>query len=87
MEERRRAPRELTLRTGRITTGRASPAVDCAVLDISATGAQLLVPKDAATPEEFTLVIDPFGNRRDCRVVWRNGARIGVSFDSPADAD
>lgn len=87
MEERRRSPRELTLLTGRIITGDTSTALDCAVLDTSATGANLLVPTGAITPETFVLIIDPLGTRRHCRVVWRRESRIGVCFDSTADAD
>lgn len=57
---------------------------DCAVADISATGAQLrLEPKDDF-PDEFHLVLSKGAKvHRRCSVVWRSKNRIGVRFIVP----
>jgi hypothetical protein len=57
------------------------PPRACTIIDMSESGAQLGVPGDADVPDEFSLLIG--GNshvRRQCRVVWRSGNRMGVNF-------
>jgi PilZ domain len=61
--------------------GDGVPPSACVIVDMSETGAQLNVPADADVPQEFSLLVG--GNadvRRQCRVVWRSGNRIGVQF-------
>jgi hypothetical protein len=80
MQENRTKSRELAFRTGRISGNASVRAIDCAVLNESADGASLLVPRDVPIPKEFTLVIDPNGTTQLCRVVWQKGCRLGVHF-------
>jgi hypothetical protein len=80
-EERRRDPRRLTLRTGRLFGSGEGADVDgviCAVLDESAHGACLLVPEHASVPDVFVLVLDGRSEQMAGSVKWRNGSRIGV---------
>jgi hypothetical protein len=80
-EERRRTPRELTLRTGRLFgsgEGADVNGVICAVLDQSADGACLLVPEGADLPDVFVLVLDGSSEQMACTMKWRSGSRIGV---------
>ncbi len=53
----------------------------CVIVDMSETGAQLEVPAGAEVPTEFSLLIGGNANvRRQCRVVWRSGNKLGVRF-------
>lgn len=57
------------------------PPRACTIIDMSESGAQLDVPGEGEAPGEFSLLIG--GNshvRRQCRVVWRSGRRLGVEF-------
>jgi hypothetical protein len=57
------------------------PPRTCVIIDMSETGAQLNVPADADIPQEFSLLVGGNANvRRQCRVVWRSGNRMGVHF-------
>lgn len=79
--EQRRHRRYLTFRTGKIVTDIED--IDCAVLDISAGGARLLAPKEAAIPTAFALVVDPENLRLDCKLAWSDGQMVGVAFKQP----
>lgn len=83
MQEKRLEPREQTLRTGTIHAAEMASAIDCAIFDISESGACILVPAGAEIPDTFDLAIDPDRASRLCRLAWRAGSRIGVSFQLP----
>lgn len=53
--------------------------MECALSDISVTGARLLVAKPADVPATFIIEIKP-GLYRWCRQVWRDDNEIGVEF-------
>lgn len=71
--------REITLKTARIISATSGP-MPCAVLNMSADGACLLVAEPEYVNQEFDLVIDHNGNRHLCFVAWRAGHRVGVRF-------
>ncbi|HEX4407372.1 MAG TPA: PilZ domain-containing protein [Xanthobacteraceae bacterium] len=53
----------------------------CRVADISETGARLITDESTELPEQFILVLTPMGEvRRVCRLIWRDGKRLGVRF-------
>ena len=79
MTDNRRYPRDLVLKTGQIHLPGEAP-VDCAILNIAPKGACVLVPDRAGIPDAFDLRIDPDDALRRCRVVWRDGAKIGFEF-------
>ena len=81
--DRRWEPRQLTLKTGKIRSVDLPSEVDCAILDISAGGARILVPDGVEIPATFDLAIDPDGDSHACRLRWKSGSRIGVAFQSP----
>jgi hypothetical protein len=57
----------------------------CVLSDISDTGARLDVEDSAALPDHFRLLLSGSGSaRRDCRVIWRGPAQIGVAFEKRA---
>ena len=54
---------------------------DCMITDISESGARLFAD-GIEMPDTFALLIsgENRGDRRQCRVVWRLGGEIGVTF-------
>ena len=51
------------------------------IVDISELGAQLEFFDTQGIPNEFSLLIGGQGAvKRECRVVWRSGDRLGVKF-------
>lgn len=78
--DQRRHPRHLVLKTGKLDC--VGGVVDCALLNISRSGACLLVPDSAAIPNSVDMIIDGDDLVRRCHVAWRAGARIGVAFVS-----
>jgi PilZ domain len=81
--DRRQHPRVLTLRTAKLSWADHEP-VDCAVLDISAGGARVLVPEGAKIPDIVALEIDQREESdppRVCKVAWRAGAKLGLQFE------
>ncbi len=82
MAEQRRHPRQLVLKTGKLDCAGEVGMVDCALLNISRSGACVLVPDSAAIPNSISMIIDGDDVVRRCNVAWRAGARIGVAFVS-----
>jgi flavin reductase (DIM6/NTAB) family NADH-FMN oxidoreductase RutF len=76
MDERRREARLLTLKAGAIRSAGAPASIDCAILDISDGGARILVPVNTE------LAIDPSRESYSCKLAWKSGSTIGVSFQS-----
>jgi hypothetical protein len=82
MSERRQEQRQWTLKTAKIKSLDIWSDIDCAILDISDGGARILLPVGVDPPDTFDLAVDPDGQAKLCRVVWKSGNRIGVSFQS-----
>lgn len=59
--------------------------MECKVIDLSNSGAQLSVEQAAKLPEYFTLYILPLNMVLDCRVMWRKENKMGVYFLSLAE--
>jgi hypothetical protein len=79
--EHRKSERRLTFATGRIVAENDAYSLECAILNVSDHGACLLVPLGATTGDRFTLFTDGSDQARSCTVAWREGARIGVSYE------
>ena len=52
----------------------------CTVLDLSDTGARLVVERPQEIPNEFTLMLSRRSEGRTARVKWRRGTQFGVEF-------
>ena len=52
----------------------------CAILNFSATGANLRAKELARVPNNFHLRLEHEGVSANCKVVWRSGTEIGVEF-------
>lgn len=70
----RKSPRFEVHYLGQMEFGHGTPAVNCIICDISATGAKLTVGSHQV-PDEFVLVF-----RRRCRVIRREDGQVGVRF-------
>lgn len=64
-----------------IATG-MSEAITCLVCNLSIAGAMIEVAR-SDIPQRFVLVNHARSQRALCRVVWRDGRRIGLRFLSP----
>ena len=59
------------------------PIAECAVMNISPAGANLVPERDIDLPETFAVVFPSIEVRRAlCRMAWKNAAGLGVSFQS-----
>jgi hypothetical protein len=54
----------------------------CTVVDITNLGAGIRVRDIQLLPLTFELTFDNFRTARDCRLIWRDGNRLGVAFQS-----
>ena len=77
----RRSERHLTFKTARIVAAHHDYSVECVLLNLSQHGACILVPVGSKVGDHFTLFIDSDGTPHQCTVAWRDGSRIGVSYD------
>jgi hypothetical protein len=80
LEERRERRRVRTLKGGRIVFNRGYGVADCAVRNLTDYGALIEIGEVFGIPSEFELQINPEKHRRACRVIWRDGRRLGVLF-------
>ena len=60
-------------------------SVSCVVLDISTTGARVvLTDANMIVPDNLKIYIAERDLIADCKVAWRKGKEFGVSFESTA---
>jgi hypothetical protein len=76
--EARKTSRRRVLDTGLIRFGDASAS--CIIRNLSVAGAALDISPQNPVPDNFTLIIVRKKTIHSCRVIWRKGARVGVSF-------
>ena len=74
--ERRSTPRHRVLKRGMIQFRHLT--VECVVRNLSTGGAGLVV--ETMVPDEFQLFWSGDLLGRNCRVIWRSGNKLGVSF-------
>ena len=79
MQNRRKSTRQRVLKGGSIAFGQGA-AIDCAVRNMTRSGAALLVASPIGIPDQFELILSADESRRQCRVVWRSADQIGVAF-------
>ena len=79
MSDKRQAKRKRVLKGAQILIPSLGISVDCAVRDLSETGACLVLTAPVAITDNFELALYD-GAIRQCTVVWRTSRRLGVSF-------
>jgi hypothetical protein len=84
LKERRKLHRARTLKGGRIVFNRGFGAAECTVRNLTDLGALLEIGEVVGIPSEFELQINSEIRRNSCRVIWRDGRRLGVIFVDPA---
>jgi hypothetical protein len=86
LSDRRRHRRVQINRTGKFQPDAYTLPRDCMITDLSQSGARLFA-EGVEIPDQFHLLISgEKGLRRQCRVIWRLGGEIGVTFLDPAPA-
>jgi hypothetical protein len=79
--ENRKYPRRPAQQFGVILNRDRSVLGRCAMLDVSATGAQLRLNATSEVPNEFILILSKNGRVfRRCQIVWRCEDNVGVRF-------
>jgi hypothetical protein len=73
----------------RIDLGDGNPPVPCLLVDVSESGAKVMVESHDDLPECFTLLLAGEGGRqRRCKLVWQEGNHFGAIFvKAPAVRD
>jgi len=72
-------PKGLVPRVGRILLGGNTTPIDCRVVDLSAGGACLELPRAHDLPPKFEFLHG--STRRACYLAWSRGYRIGISYE------
>jgi hypothetical protein len=81
MQDRRTATRTRVLRNAEIILNDRGTVVHCTLLDLNKLGARLSFGSTRSISEAFELTLDNARTRRKCRVIWRTGTQLGVSFE------
>jgi len=82
--DKRKARRRTIHHTASIVL-EADQLLPCSILDVSDSGARLESKRPDAVPDRFGLLLSDNGApRRDCRVIWREGQQVGVTFENRA---
>ncbi|MGH6670659.1 MAG: PilZ domain-containing protein [Xanthobacteraceae bacterium] len=77
----RRVPRRSFHYKARLLTSEKGPPRNCSIMDISQSGARIVLEEDHELPKRFLLLLgSPGAARRICRLVWRDGLTAGVEF-------
>jgi hypothetical protein len=72
-------PKGLVPRVGKILLGPKMAPIDCRVVDLSAGGACLELPRAYTLPQRFEFLHG--ATKRFCTLAWTRGYRIGISYD------
>ena len=79
--EKRRSPRRGVCWNGLILDDQRRIIAECFMMDVSATGAKLVMDPGINVPDLFVLTLARNAAvRRNCEVVWRAATSIGVCF-------
>jgi hypothetical protein len=78
-EDNRTAPRQRTLKGGKIVLNDGFSTIDCTVRNLSATGAKLEVASIIGIPPQFRLAMND-GRDFSCETAWRTETAVGVKF-------
>jgi hypothetical protein len=85
-KQRRGSARKVRDHGAWITIDGDKQSFECHVLDVSAGGAKLTSGINAQVGSIFRLSMSPHAMvRKPCKVIWRRGRLIGVSFVEASD--
>ena len=84
MDDRRGVARTRIRRNAEIVViRRGATTMQCTLSDLTSTGACLTLASTYQVPDTFELTFDRGRSNRPCWVKWRDGNKLGVSFESP----
>lgn len=83
--ERRRVPRLRSLLTGIIVFDQNGSTMDCAVRNISAYGAKVVLADAFRLPDAFNLRVPHHDQVHRAEVIWRKGDAAGLELSDVAD--
>jgi hypothetical protein len=83
--DRRKSERVATRTPAEILISQLAP-LGCIVTNVSDGGARIQVHGENI-PDVFVLHFTETGRKRHCRVVWRQGAEVGVAFTDKAQVN
>jgi hypothetical protein len=83
----RKAPRLKAIKAGQVVTDPSATALDCAIRNISATGALIRFDKPVELPENVELIIVSHNIHVRAHVAWQSGTEAGVEFEPGAVSD
>ena len=63
-----------------VTYSKGAHSFDCTLRNVSETGAQVVMAKNAQFPSEFYLINIRDRIAYDVKVVWNHGSAVGVTF-------
>ncbi len=84
-EDRREAPRRRTVLSGVLVHGSTLYTTDCAILDISKTGARVRIPAAEVIGQPMFLINLSHGLAFEAFVTWRRADRLGLRFEAYYD--
>lgn len=80
MTDRRHTPRQRTFLGGKIAFDKRSSTMDCLVRNMTDGGARIVFSDSVLLPEQIELTVPHKGLETRCKIVWRKGTEMGVSF-------
>ena len=84
MDDRRGVARTRIRRSAEIVViRRGATTMQCTLSDLTSTGACLTFAGTCEVPDTFELTFDRGRSSRPCRVKWRDGNKLGISFEKP----
>ncbi|MBU6443195.1 MAG: hypothetical protein KGR48_04730 [Alphaproteobacteria bacterium] len=81
----RGVPRRRTLTSGKIVYGDGAYTYDCAIREISTSGARIGIAGSIVIPKAFFLIDQKRGTAFEAELVWRNGTQAGLRFHAAHD--
>ncbi len=79
-DDHRTASRRRVLLSGRLVYGEDSLTIDCAIRDLSESGARVKLNGPVALPSRLHLIEVKTGQAFECEVAWRRMPEIGLRF-------
>ena len=83
--EHRAQPRRRVLLSGKLVYGEPPMTLDCAISDMSRTGARVRLPGPEPLAQPVYLIDVRHGLAFRAREAWRDGLRVGLSFTAYYD--
>jgi len=79
--EKRRDLRKSLKYPAKIDLRDGNPPIPCLLIDVSESGAKVVVESTDDLPQSFTLLLaGENGRQRRCKLVWQEGQHFGVVF-------